>query len=417
MAGFAVVDIETTGLYANGHDRIIELGVVVMDETGRVLETWETLINPGRDLGPTAIHGIGGAAVRHAPSFGEVADTLSALFDTRVLVAHNLAFDSLFLQAEYLKLGLTTPDPATIGLCTMQLARAYLPHQPVNLGACCTALGIEQEQHHAALSDAVAASSLLRAYLQRDPDLTHRCHPIQTVAATTSWPKTNLRQSEVLPRRVAENRARMSFLERIALRMTSEPSLPEAEASYLDVLDRCLIDRTISDHEADELVGLAVSLGLDRKRAESAHRRYLSRLAAAALADGVLEGAELDDIRRVATALGFTSDDIDRALAESDLLETDTELNSLAFQLTRGDRVVFTGEADGYSRAELEKDALSRGLLVGSSVSRKTKAVFAADPDSLSGKAKKAREAGVPLLAMQSYSALAMRLSRQQEDG
>ena len=36
MAGYAVVDLETTGLFPGGHDRIVEVGVVLVSPDGEV---------------------------------------------------------------------------------------------------------------------------------------------------------------------------------------------------------------------------------------------------------------------------------------------------------------------------------------------------------------------------------------------
>lgn len=58
MTGYTVLDLETTGLFPQKHDRILEIGVVSVSEDGDVLDEWSTLINPGRDVGPTSIHGI-----------------------------------------------------------------------------------------------------------------------------------------------------------------------------------------------------------------------------------------------------------------------------------------------------------------------------------------------------------------------
>jgi DNA polymerase-3 subunit epsilon len=48
--GFAVVDFETTGLIAENNDRIIEIAVVHLNEAGVITGSWETLLNPVRDL-------------------------------------------------------------------------------------------------------------------------------------------------------------------------------------------------------------------------------------------------------------------------------------------------------------------------------------------------------------------------------
>src|ERR687886_2108778 len=84
----AVLDVETTGLSPRT-DRIVELGVVLLDDRGEVEAEFETLINPGRDVGPTHLHGIRAADVAEAPSFAEVAPYLRSLLSGRVVVAHN----------------------------------------------------------------------------------------------------------------------------------------------------------------------------------------------------------------------------------------------------------------------------------------------------------------------------------------
>ncbi|HZL03993.1 MAG TPA: exonuclease domain-containing protein, partial [Coriobacteriia bacterium] len=46
MAGYAVVDVETTGLRPSWHDRIVEIAVVQVAPDGVVEATWSTLVNP-----------------------------------------------------------------------------------------------------------------------------------------------------------------------------------------------------------------------------------------------------------------------------------------------------------------------------------------------------------------------------------
>ncbi|MEV5747030.1 3'-5' exonuclease [Actinoallomurus sp. NPDC052308] len=165
MQGYAIVDVETTGLYAGGTDRIIEVAVVQLDPLGRATGEWATLINPQRDLGPTGIHGIRANDVRQAPSFAAIAPTLAQLLASRVTVAHNLPFDARFLAAEYARLGVTTPLDHRHGLCTMRMAAEFLPGSKRALAACCQAAGVALDNQHDALNDARAAAGLLSCYL------------------------------------------------------------------------------------------------------------------------------------------------------------------------------------------------------------------------------------------------------------
>ena len=49
--GYAVIDFQTTGLLPEHHHRVVELSVVHLDSAGRIEGSWETLIDPQRDLG------------------------------------------------------------------------------------------------------------------------------------------------------------------------------------------------------------------------------------------------------------------------------------------------------------------------------------------------------------------------------
>jgi len=115
-AGFAVVDVETTGLYPRT-DRVVEVAVVHVSAEGQITAEFSTLINPGRDVGPTRIHGIRAQDILHAPSFSQAAAALWQMLDGRVLVAHNVPFDVRFLDAEFGRCGVSLPPPPL--MCTM----------------------------------------------------------------------------------------------------------------------------------------------------------------------------------------------------------------------------------------------------------------------------------------------------------
>ncbi len=125
---YAVVDVETTGFSPKHHDRIVEIGIVRANARGEVIDEYATLVNPGRDVGPTHIHGISAGDVADAPRFEEVVGDVLSLMRGAVLVAHNAAFDLRFLCHEC-DVG-RAPLPAVEYLCTLSLAKRLTPGLP-----------------------------------------------------------------------------------------------------------------------------------------------------------------------------------------------------------------------------------------------------------------------------------------------
>ncbi len=95
--GYAVIDLETTG-FSTTH-RILEVGVVLLRPDLTVERTWETLIQPGRDIPNSHIHHITATDVVDAPSFADIAACLGHLLNGRILVAHNASFERGFLKS------------------------------------------------------------------------------------------------------------------------------------------------------------------------------------------------------------------------------------------------------------------------------------------------------------------------------
>jgi DNA polymerase-3 subunit epsilon len=56
MSTRAIIDVETTGINPWHHQRIIEIGVVVMRSDGEIVGELCSLIDPDRDIGPTSVH-------------------------------------------------------------------------------------------------------------------------------------------------------------------------------------------------------------------------------------------------------------------------------------------------------------------------------------------------------------------------
>lgn len=167
MPGFAVVDCETTGLDASA-DRVIEVAVLHLDVSGRLERRWSTLVDPGCEVRACHVHGLSEAALAGAPSFAAIAPWLAELLAGRAFAAHNAAFDSAFLNAEFARAGLDFAISPEVLVCTMDLSRIYLPFGRHSLSAVADRAGLSIAPSHRALADAEVAAQLLRFYLERE---------------------------------------------------------------------------------------------------------------------------------------------------------------------------------------------------------------------------------------------------------
>ncbi len=407
-SGYAIVDFETTGFRGLTTDRVVEIGVVCLDCSGEVADEWTTLVNPERDVSASHIHGITGRDVYGAPRFADVAGALADSLRGRVLVAHNLSFEAQFLVGEFARLGHDLKLDRTCGICTMTLASTYLPQSPRNLGACCFCCGLEIGDAHSALADARAATGLLCHYLASDERFDDHWSEWLAASLGVAWPVLPADRGRVLPRGArGADRANESYVGKLAARLPAFGG-SGATDSYLDVLDRALIDRVLTLHEIDELIELATSLGLSREQTDAAHDSYMAALARQAWADGVVTQDEMDDLVLVGGLLGVGEANVRAKIEEckgcrAKGVAAGGVIPAGGFALEPGDRVVFTGEVPGLSRDALVAEAEALGLVPMSSVSRRTKVVVAADPDSISGKARMARERGVPVITVAAY--------------
>ena len=397
MTGIAVLDFETTGLMPERSDRVVEVGVVLTDDHGRVEHEWTTLVNPGRDIGASHIHGLRGADLLDAPDLAELSHHLLQLTAGRAVVAHNATFDMRFLHAELQRAGYEVGERPT-AFCSMKWAGRLIG--PAKLEHCCEALGIQLVEAHSALADARATAELVSHLLRLRGSQQEWDHDIHA-SRNYPWPKS--RGGLTPPRSVPRGHRTPDADEWLdtVLKAAWIPGTPEDEASYLLVLDRALLDRAVSLTEGRQLAETARAGGLTSATIERLHRTYLQALAVEAVADGVVTESEHADLAAVARALGLSEEDIERSLQEAGELAAGPDHTLSSFTLQAGDRIVFTGDM-ARPRDEWVATIVALGLATGG-VSKSTKLVVSADPDSLSGKAAKARQYGIPVVGEEAF--------------
>ncbi|MFJ3790911.1 DEDDh family exonuclease [Kitasatospora sp. NPDC090091] len=208
VEGFAVVDVETTGLGRS--DRVISAGVYQLDAEGDVTDHWYTLVNPERDPGPVWIHGLTRGMLAGAPTFPEIADEFAERLRDRVLVAHNALFDWNMISREFSRAGLRAPVDQRI--CTMVLSRDLrLPLPNGKLASLAAHFGVQQRQAHNALDDARVLAEAFRPslHLARSggvPLPLQNCVAVTDLgedepvsAARSSWTGSSYRQAKKRP--------------------------------------------------------------------------------------------------------------------------------------------------------------------------------------------------------------------------
>ncbi|WP_377322255.1 exonuclease domain-containing protein [Pimelobacter simplex] len=405
MSGYTCIDFETTGLFPTRHDRVVEVGVVFVDDDGTVEGEWSTLVNPGRDVGPTDLHGITAREVLRAPTFRDLAPLLLRSVAGRTVVAHNAPFDVRFLRVELARAGYSWSGADIPALCTMELAGRYVRSSSRKLRDCCRAADLEHDSAHEALGDARAVASLLGHLMST----TYTPPPWATLVSQSRaypWPISEGPIDVGLTGRSARAPVREEFwLDRIVAAMPRHTD--RRVDSYLEVLESALLDRYLSAHEEDALVATATELGLDRDRLDTIHREYLLSMAHVAWSDGVVTRAELADLGTVARLLGLGADEV--ALSLDAAKASGSRPVSPSFQLEPGDLVCLTGQMT-HPREAIESLLSERGLRVGG-LTKSTRLLVAADPDSLSGKAARARAYGVPIVAEAALLGLLLSMS------
>lgn len=374
---FVVVDVETTGVY--NHDRVVEVAAVAVDRHGEIVDEWDTLVDPQRDVGPTHIHGVTATMVSAAPRFEEVAPALAERLYGAVVVAHNLAFDARMLVNEFARLNATLAPGD--GLCTLRIGGG-------KLADVCDAYGVKLTHAHRALGDARATAQLLARVLDGHK-ATCSCARVFDVRGTyhARTLQREMIESDDIP---------MPYLARLGSNVHHYGE-QGATLAYLDLLDWALADLVISAEERSQLLALAADLGLSPADVLDLHHRYLDELVAAALRDDVVSDAEANLLYRAAAAL-----DVDRCVIDQRIDGGRSE--SSGVRLVPGMRVCFTGTAtypDGSElpRRKLQRIAESFGLVPNGSVTKSScDLLVAADASTQSGKAGKAHRYGIPIV-------------------
>ncbi|KGX85530.1 ATP-dependent DNA helicase DinG [Pontibacillus marinus] len=243
MPKFVVVDLETTGHTPKKGDKIIEVGMVTI-ENGEIVHQFHSMVNPEQPI-PSFISqltGIEDQDVQDAPLFDEIVDEIVHLCQDAYFVAHHVQFDLGFLNHAIQE---TTGKSLDIPvLDTVELGRIMIPQAPgYKLAQLAEYLDVAHDNPHRALADAYVTAKILLQFIHKAKQL-----PYETLQQLSSLERklksdlhellSNWMESKAF---TIEERADLEIFRGIALKRNYEEvqrNVPEVEGfqPYLDHL-------------------------------------------------------------------------------------------------------------------------------------------------------------------------------------
>ena len=168
----AFIDIETTGLNPALHE-IVEVGCIITAPDLKIIDEFELKIKPEHleTADPTSlkVSHYDPSLWKSAKALPEAMRTLGEKVRDCIMVGHNVAFDSGFLEYAFGKTGIGN-SMHYHKLDTISIAWAKLHKEPdlehFSLRELCLRFGIKNEKSHTALSDARATFELYKKLMQ-----------------------------------------------------------------------------------------------------------------------------------------------------------------------------------------------------------------------------------------------------------
>jgi DNA polymerase-3 subunit epsilon len=178
MNGYLVIDVETTGLPrdylpadAPGQPRVASAAFLYVDNDLELQHEWHALIRPDGWHMPTDIERINGLSTERLAEEGltilyPLAMYAKAIDEGRIVVAHNIQFDTKLMRGELRRAGMDDRYARTKTICTMLAGRKLC--SGAKLATVYRELnGPELQGAHDALNDARACLAILRRLRER----------------------------------------------------------------------------------------------------------------------------------------------------------------------------------------------------------------------------------------------------------
>lgn len=173
-----ILDTETTGLYADGGDRLVEFAGLEMVNRQMTDKNLHLYIHPERDMPEEAarVHGLTIEVLegKNAPPFARVGGQIADFLRGAELIIHNAKFDVGFLNMEFRRMGLPTVEELGCTVTdTLLMAREMFPGQKASLDALCNRFSVDRSKRvlHGALIDCELLGEVYLAMTRQQFDL------------------------------------------------------------------------------------------------------------------------------------------------------------------------------------------------------------------------------------------------------
>ena len=163
MARELVLDTETTGLdYESGH-RIVEIGIIELENHLPTGSYFHYYLNPERNSDEKAqeVHGLSTKFLKNKPKFADIAEEFIDYISNSKIIIHNASFDVGFINAELIRCNMKELNKDNI-IDTLILAKEKFMGQSVSLDSLCRKYNIDLTGRdvHGALKDAKLLASV-----------------------------------------------------------------------------------------------------------------------------------------------------------------------------------------------------------------------------------------------------------------
>ena len=163
-------DLKRRDMFDPEQGRIIEVGIIVYNSKGEVVEKFEKLSRPDADFfkqhgtGAPEVHGITKSMIANSKTWPEVAPDVERVLSGKVMLAQNAAFENSWLKRH---LSNFNQKGEVLIVDTMDVAQKHLDLPNNKLSTICKKVGVEYTNGHRAMHDAEVAGEAFFAMQRR----------------------------------------------------------------------------------------------------------------------------------------------------------------------------------------------------------------------------------------------------------